>query len=330
MMTLLVFFSLFFVNIVQILSFITESPSSTKILHSEIKTNRNLFFGSASESTTTRTGKVPFQILENLSTKDIKFPFQLELDRGISDDSSEKKTIVIRHLEESDVQIATAMCLTEYGSYASNNPTFSNDVERWADSVSNYIENWLFCFVVSIGLTQRIERRQKGDDQSVPLNPDHNCLVIAELDKDLKEEIVGMAEISIHVPNAGLTSPPFVTPDRIKKLISIITKSAPPCPYISNVLIKDEYRGLSYSKILMAACEGVGKNWGYDCVYLHVDANMVSGATAQGLYKNLGYKPVMNSASGTNERFTRLGPELVNGGLYIVDGVPLLFLSKRI
>ena len=76
----------------------------------------------------------------------------------------------------------------------------------------------------------------------------------------------------------------------------------------------------------MSTCHGIAKKWGYKSVFLHVDADSNSGRAAQQLYRKLGYKPFVTDAY--NEQFAWMGIDLKNRGLYIVDGVPLLFLKK--
>ena len=79
----------------------------------------------------------------------------------------------------------------------------------------------------------------------------------------------------------------------------------------------------------MAACEGLAKSWGYNEAYLHVDADSSSGGPAQNLYNSLGYEPVIDESY--NENFTWMGSTpAMNRGLYIVDGVALLFLKKKL
>jgi hypothetical protein len=76
--------------------------------------------------------------------------------------------------------------------------------------------------------------------------------------------------------------------------------------------------------------------WGCPDVSLHVDANEYSGGVARDLYKSLGYEGVPDGGSGASSEngtaggYGWMGPYLANQGLYLVDGVPLLYLRKRL
>ena len=111
----------------------------------------------------------------------------------------------------------------------------------------------------------------------------------------------------------------------LKKIIGQTTA------YVSNVLITNEFRGLGYSKFLMYTCEGMARSWGYGSIFLHVDASVTSGKAAQGLYLGLGYQPVTSEVGqkNINDKWTFMtGPNMMNRGVYMVEGVPLLYLKK--
>ena len=124
------------------------------------------------------------------------------------------------------------------------------------------------------------ESIQINGKPSVP--SDHNVLCICHISDNGEEEIVGMAEISLQVsprwyndiffksrlirtasildtctissilliffnakpPDPYRTSNPLVIPLKIKEIISKISGVASPMPYISNVLIDPNFRGL--------------------------------------------------------------------------------------
>jgi hypothetical protein len=61
---------------------------------------------------------------------------------------------------------------------------------------------------------------------------------------------------------------------------------------------------------------------------LHVDADTNSGKIPQSLYLGLGYEPVIDPEA--SKKYNWMGPEMFQKGLYMVEGVPLLFLTKNI
>lgn len=232
--------------------------------------------------------------------------------------SNRNQDIRVRYIEKKDLNAVVQLCLREYGSYPPSKSSRDDPISSWIQDKMNDFDNFIFSFVVLLGIGQRVERREQSDiDASIP--HDHNVICISELDSDGNERIFGMAEVSLQIPDPSKTSPPFVVPSLLKKVLGYQK------PYISNVLITNEYRRKGYSKVLMAACEGIATQWGFDEVYLHVDASS-SGTTAQNLYIGNGYRPVVNEQY--NRNFEWMGIESINRGLYIVDGVALLFLKK--
>lgn len=281
------------------------------------------------------------EIVEELIQKELNFPYQIELkdatynmqNNGIDEIT---KTVIIRHLEDEDLPIALRLIIGEYGSYGSDDSaqSESNPIMKTIDPFLTWYENYSFTWIVGLGLLQRIKRRKEGDSKN-PTNkefkssiPDHNVLVIAEVDENgVENKIVGMAEISQQPPDPERSAPPYVLPMFAKKILAkFVPEDDKLCAYVSNVLIANEYRGLGYSKILMYACEGLATSWGYQSISLHVDAAIGAGREAQGLYRGLAYKPVIKS--DYNSKVTWMGPEMINQGVFIVDGVPLIYLRK--
>ena len=216
-----------------------------------------------------------------------------------------------------------------------------------------------------IGLTQRVKRRKEGyppdnDDadggvgSSSRSRPDHNVICLVErtsVDASYTEQIVGIAELSWQPPDPKRNAPPFVLPYYAKAIISRFFLPSiaggggggvvVPVGYVSNVLVWKTRRGRGYGRVLMAACEGIARMWGCADVSLHVDANEYSGRVARELYSSLGYDGVPDDGRGggreTNgsgvgavEDYGWMGPSMLSRGLYIVDGVPLLYLRKSL
>lgn len=266
--------------------------------------------------------------IEKRVIEDLQNGAKLPYDFQYYDSCNTPKSIRIKQLEKQDVNKAVSLCLKEYGSYPTNNLLKNQDqLSKFLQGIMNDFDNFLFSFVVLLGLGQRVERREKSDiDPNYP--QDHNVICIYEVEKDMNEIMFGMAEISLQPADPSRTSPPFVIPTSVKNALVSFGLWPKPSPYISNVLVTNKNRGKGYSKVLMACCEGMAKQWGYEEAYLHVDADWRSGAPAQGLYRSLGYTPVIDEKY--NQKFAWMGMDTINRGLYIVDGVALLFLKKKL
>lgn len=283
--------------------------------------------------------------LENTATP--PFPYSIDLLRpGNGKSSNRASRLIIRHLEDEDIKKILPEVVREFGALA---PLPSTPPEP-GDELADKIENYLFSLTVLIGLTQRVVRREKGYSPSNSACPDHDVICLVEQiprnttdnneetdtsSAEFSEQIVGMAELSWQPPNPNSNAPPFVLPFFMKTLISRFapsrdgTSADKPVGYISNVLVWKTRRGRGYARVMMAALEGIAKNWGCDDVRLHVDANDYSGRTARGLYWSLGYEGVPDRGS-SKVGYEWMGPGMANQGLYLVDGVPLLYLRKSL
>ena len=260
--------------------------------------------------------------------------------------------LILRHLEVEDIKVILPEIVREFGALAVPSSTGS----KLGDEIATWIENFLFSFTVLVGLDQRVERRKKGySDDNVP--PDHNVICLVEVTPvtnnngsydgattnkmvSYTQQIVGIAELSWQPPDPVRNAPPFVLPYFVKDLISRFIRNngeesisdeqqMVPKGYISNVLTWKSRRGLGYSRVLMAALEGIARRWGCDDIRLHVDADDVSGKIARGLYWSLCYEAVPDRGNG-QVGYDWMGPSMANQGLYLVEGVPLLYLRKRL
>ncbi len=275
----------------------------------------------------------PSELIQNMISSDDKGKKEIG---GKTEEVIEKR-LILRHLEDEDLPVALRLIIREYGSYTSKTQEKNNAFLKWVESSFNYYENYVFTWIVGLGLLQRIKRRKEGDSNHVENKPsfipDHNVICIEEETIVLRgdgtsipqRQIIGMAELSVQPCNPERTSPPYVLPMSVKKIMGQTTA------YVSNVLITNEFRGLGYSKFLMYTCEGIARSWGYGSIFLHVDASVTSGKAAQGLYLGLGYQPVTSEVGqkNINDKWTFItGPNMMNRGVYMVEGVPLLYLKK--
>ena len=281
-------------------------------------------------------------------TTEPPFPYRIDLSSPTDNNGSKKQAsrLIIRHLEDKDITTIMPEIIREFGSLKSHATTTEP-----GDELAEKIENYLFSLTVLIGLTQRVVRREKGYCGDNSACPDHNVICLVEqfpiLDNNSKhgeennnassfsEQIVGIAELSWQPPNPNRNAPPFVLPYFMKTLISRFSpsreenSSKTPTGYISNVLVWKTHRGRGYSRILMAALEGIAKQWGCEDVRLHVDADEISGRVARSLYWGLGYEGVPDRGTSRSDvGYGWMGPNMANQGLYLVDGLPLLYLCK--
>lgn len=323
-----------------------ESPST------EEEENKNKMPSFTSNSKAVK--RFPPSLLEELTSSDLPLPYTFILNQN-----GQQRTLCLRHLEKSDLPSVVRMCVKEFGSYTPNssssntgrpqelgtfdlntsmNYPFQEDVgfqipaeiQKKMDDMWTMYENFVFAFVVQLGLDQRIERRQKSDQNS-KIKPDHNVLALVDVTNE-EEEVVGITEISLQPLKPTRTAPPFVLPLFMKHLLSKFDSDEPASPvaYVSNVLVKETHRGLGYGTILLSASEGRTKFMGYKDLYLHVDAN-TSGKIAQSLYWSMGYESYQKFDEKESP-YAWMGEDFVksNQGLVLVDNVPLLYLKKKL
>jgi len=281
------------------------------------------------------------------------FPADAESADGpsLTDGAAAPPRVVVRQMVESDLPPAVDMCVEEFGSYSNpqddpfrrsadgegyvvvNNGDTDLSLGKILGPLWTRYENWSFSWVVRVGLFTRILRARQGLEGKEP--HDHNLLILVETPADAAAvgqkgagEVVAMAELSLQPPDPERNAPPFVLPLSAKRAISEKGGFGEPCAYVSNVLVRPDRRGYGYGRAIMAACEGLARSWDWDNVSLHVDADVTSGRAAQGLYRSMGYVGVPDMRDRTNSKLQWMGPEMAQRGLYVVDGLPLLYLRK--
>jgi GNAT superfamily N-acetyltransferase len=169
-------------------------------------------------------------------------------------------------------------------------------------------------------------RCQQGNDESMPdIVPDYNVLC---LENSALGGVVAIVELSVQPLDPLRNPPPIPLPMFFKEAYCDSKGLPPPNAWISNLLVDENARGKGYSKMLMAATEGLAKQWGCDSISLHVDSDSVAGKVPQKLYERLGYEPVVEA--NIEQRFDWMGPDILKTGLYMVEGVPLIFLRKQL
>lgn len=285
----------------------------------------NLFFNRPSGRPRRSSWKVPDSVLEELSQAPVTFPHRVALEyKGNTSPEQMPKHATVRNLKLADLPTVVPMCVKEFGT----GPTIASlDDIPWEELMNNP-SSWIdlpdrlfFEPLVRLSLEMKIQRQQSGDDPRWNVKPDDNVLCL-----EIDGGVVGIVELSMQPPDPERNPPPVPLPMFVKKLLSTARGLSPPDGWVTNLLVDDAYRGLGYSKVLMKAAEGLARSWECSAIYLHVDADTVSGKVAQDLYRGLGYEPVMDQRSTT--KYDWMGPELMSLGLYMIDDVPLLFLRK--
>ena len=285
----------------------------------------SLFFSHPSSRPRRGSWKFPDSALEELSQAAVSFPHRVALEYK-GDASSERmpKQVTVRNLELADLPTVVPMCVKEFGT----GPTIASlDDIPWEELINN-TSSWqdlsdrlFFEPLVRLSLEMKIQRQKTGDDPRQNVKPDDNVLCL-----EIDGEVVGIVELSMQPPDAERNPPPVPLPMFVKEILSTARGLPPPDGWVTNLLVDDAYRGLGCSKVLMKAAEGLARSWECSAIYLHVNADAVSGKVPQDLYRSLGYEPVIDQRSTT--KYDWMGPELMSLGLYVIDDVPLLFLRK--
>jgi hypothetical protein len=234
--------------------------------------------------------------------------------------------------------------------------------------LENSTKNMIINDPVMLVLCERSQRRQNrrhhqhrpatsdNDDDSsstattTTITTTEEAVAVENNEYEHSERIVGMVELSLQPPNADRNPPALPLPKWIKSELASQTQIGSLQGWVTNLLIDTSCRGLGYSKILMAATEGIAKHsWDCKYIFLHADADVTSGKIPQSLYKNLGYDLVKGStlSSDGNGNGNKLQPKLSLedefawaaaagqnlerfAAIRMVDDVALLCFSKQL
>lgn len=286
-----------------------------------------LFFRKTDINPAPRRRSLKPGILEELISAKISFPFQVLLEDD-NEDTSEVE-LTIRFMTTQDLSDVLPLCIDEFGS----GPTETIKDFPWQDL--RCIPRWWdrVYFEPSIALALRAKmnanlgqpQASKGDKIEDPA-----VLVLCRRQQyggECQEAVVGMVELSLQPPEVNKNPPSYPIPTWIKYSYCQLTGQKLQ-GWVTNLLIDSKYRGLGYSKILMAATEGVARSWNRDAIYLHADADYRSGKIPQALYKGLGYEVVTD----TDPQFAWMSGGNSNpfSSIQMIEGVPLLCFCKRL
>ena len=296
-----------------------------------------------------------------------RFPYEVDLTGNT--DWTAVRGLLVRSVEDErtndDIEQCVRMCVAEFGTPPPAPRGLPGQAIRDPptplEELGRRGENLMLSETVRLGMRQRVARRKVPAGRA---RPDHHVVCVSEVMEDGTEQLAGMAEVSLQVPDPEKINGPLVAPLGAKEAMGRLRERArgpagrrqlgtEPLPYVSNVLVRPGCRGRGYARILMAAAEGVVRSWKrleereggkggprrgggrpagiggpVGPVYLHVDADSISGRAAQGLYRSLGYEAVADERPREEGAFAWMGADMMNTGLYMVDGVPLLYLRK--
>jgi GNAT superfamily N-acetyltransferase len=299
--------------------------SCTNGLSRQVSSTRCHLFFKAQDLTTVKNPKarIPSWALETLTLPGTTLPLQLSLDRDTHD-----SLVTIRLLTAEDLETIVPMCITEFGAnpgedkitYLLQNIPWNGGQERITKFVREWFENAALPFLVY--WTFRLKIAQQ--------NPyDHALLVAtlqqANLSNETKEVPVGMVELSQQPPDPRRIPTAYPLPLWYKQAYCRLYNLPPLNGWVTNLLVDPAYRSQGYSKLLMAAVEGVARTWSCTQIHLHCDADTLSGKVPQSLYTGLGYEMVQD----TESPFAWMGSQFSNN-IYMVQGVALLFMRKKL
>jgi hypothetical protein len=347
----------------------TTSASATRL---------HLFFnkrdedGNLTKKEKTKRGKPTDEILNELRSAGISFPKDVKLDSS-SNNNANDVSLSLRYMTTDDLKALVPMCIQEFGSGQQNGITNANNnrrralLPRWVLDPKQIPDLWEgFSFEMLIYWTLRLKLMQGGNNGHSNPNErvkDPVMMVLCEQKKQSDQQrsteppflswaprVVGMVELSLQPPDADRNPPALPLPlwfkDTLAKQTTLVGSLQ---GWVTNLLICDSCRGRGYSKILMAAAEGIAlHNWKCSSVYLHADADAQSGKVPQSLYEGLGYDLVIGSTKkakggssddeNNNEDLSaKFGWMGVTGkemerfsAIRMVDGVALLCYSKQL
>lgn len=276
----------------------------------------NLFFRSGEVPLTKpRRRPVASTLLEELRSPTLSLPFDICL----SDDQNHtaEEALTIRHMKPEDLDEVIKLCTDEFGS----GPTASllefpwnqpGEIPDWWDRV--YFEP-----SIRFALLAKMNENSKSNEK---LSKDPAILVLTRGKE--QAEVVGLVEISLQPPQADRNPPTYPRPLEMKSLYSRMI-GVELEGWVTNLLVDQKCRGFGYSKVLMAATEGIARSWGRKYIYLHADANLNSGRVPQALYESLGYEIVT-----TSDPQYEWMPKSAYSSIQMVNGVALLFYRKKL
>lgn len=303
--------------------------------------------------------KIPASALEGLRRKDVSIPFQfpLVLPPQGNDNAAvgaTPKVVTIRYLTVEDLSAIVPLCVAEFGG---GEMTFQDFVDffpwdRSPADMKEYVVDWWDNFILPSFVYWTFLWKIAAYNNSHGERPQDHALLVATLQQEKQPEIVdfattateitkqlstitgndnndavivGMVELSRQPPEANRNPPAYPLPLWYKTAYCNMKQLPPLNGWVTNLLVGPDFRGQGYSKLLMAATEGVARSWGCNMIHLHCDANSIGGKVPQTLYKGLGYEMVEDP----NSPYAWMGSEL-STKIFMIQGVALLYFRKAL
>jgi GNAT superfamily N-acetyltransferase len=262
----------------------------------------------------------------------------------LNNNSVRGSSICIRLLKADDLKQITDLCVAEYGSEVSFESLLQDSKSPPSyTAIMDYLDCLLLRALVDLTMRMKLAGYDStptsasasalsSTSATAYIPPDHAILVACQTDSG---DIVGMVEISRQPPLGDRNPPPVPIPLSLKRLYSLAVGAGEPQGWCTNLLIAPTYRGQSYSKVLMAAVEGIARCWQCQSIHLHADADSVAGKIPQRLYMNLGYEMLPDCQQdiawmgGVGDGVE--GPATsLSSSVFVIEGVPLLYLQKQL
>jgi ribosomal protein S18 acetylase RimI-like enzyme len=280
--------------------------------------------------------------------------------------SSSSSVVTIRWLTVDDLTRIVPMCVSEFGGkpgedsleyLVQNFPSWHAGPQKMTRFVREWFENaalpWLIytTFLLKILMAQHQQQQHNKNNQY----PQDHALLVATLQQpplpqgngshnnnhnqnNKNEVLVGMVELSQQPPDPYRIPTAYPLPLWYKQATCRL-----PVPnnkkllepqrllngWVTNLLIDPQYRSQGYSKLLMAAVEGIAKTWECTAIYLHCDADPGSGKIPQRLYTGLGYEMVQDPLESSPSWISG-SQSFFSNNIFIIQGVALLFLQKNL
>ena len=332
--------------------------------HTTPATICHLFFRAREEKKRKEAqARIPASALEELRRKDVSIPFQFSL--VVQPEGNDitaavvasPKLVTVRYLTVEDLSAIVPLCVAEFGAGEMTLQDFV-DLFPWDRSpadIKEYVVDWWDNFILPSFVYWTFRWKIAAYNSHGECPQDHALLVATlqeekwpekvdfattaieianqlsttgsiEIGNDSTDEvIVGMVELSRQPPEASRNPPAYPLPLWYKEAYCNMKKLHPLNGWVTNLLVRPDYRGEGYSKLLMAATEGVARSWNCDMIHLHCDANTIGGKVPQTLYKGLGYEMVEDP----NSPYAWMGTEL-STKIFMIQGVALLYFRKAL
>jgi GNAT superfamily N-acetyltransferase len=301
-----------------------ERPPALHITNGRRGFSLNLFFKAREEESLKEhremaQARIPKRAFLELSQRSVEFPFQFNLVEG---DEESKEKVSIRYLEAEDLDILVPMCVEEFGdSKVTLEDLFKNFPLQEPTKIQQHVQEWWDDFALPYFIELVLRMKLLVEE------PQDYSLLVATLQKepDTTPTLVGLVELSQQPPTGYKNPSAFPVPLWYKEMYCTVHKLPKPNGWITNLLVAPEFRGRGYSKLLMAAAEGLARQWGCTAIHLHCDADRVGGKVPQRLYTSIGYEMVEDK----NSPYGWMGSEYANK-IYMIQGVALLFFRKTL